>query len=63
MRLIWFLRMANWARNPPSARRVVLVFAVVAICLLLAGVEWFGLLPDGFGLRPSGGLPRFKPVP
>ena len=35
----WFLRMARWARNPPSAGRVKLVLAVIVLCLLLVGYE------------------------
>lgn len=41
-----FLRMARWARNPPSEKQVILVFAIVAVCLVVAGVEWLGLWPD-----------------
>ena len=37
--MIWFLRMARWARHPPSAGRVALVLAVVAVCLALYGVD------------------------
>ena len=45
-----FLRMARWARKPPSARRVVLGLMVIAACLALAALEWAGLLPDWFGI-------------
>lgn len=39
----WLLRMARWARNPPSPQRVKLVFGVVALCLALFAIEyWFG---------------------
>jgi hypothetical protein len=34
------VRMARWARHPPSAARVRLVAIVVAACLVLAGAEW-----------------------
>ena len=41
--MIWFLRMARWARNPPSTQQVVLVIAVIALCLGLYAVErWIG---------------------
>ncbi|MGB3314625.1 MAG: hypothetical protein WBB85_09440 [Albidovulum sp.] len=63
MNLRHFLRMAQWARNPPSAKRVALVFGVVALCLLLAGLEWAGVVPDGFGLAPGGDKPRIKTLP
>lgn len=42
----WFLRMAQWARNPPSEGRVKLVIAVVLICLAIVGIEWLGFWPD-----------------
>ena len=43
MNPLWLLRMSRWARRPPSARRVLLVLAVVAACLALAAVErWVG---------------------
>lgn len=35
----WMLRAVKWARNPPSARMVVFVILVVAVCVLLYGVE------------------------
>ena len=39
MNMRHFLRMAKWARNPPSEKRVKLGLAVIAICLLLFGIE------------------------
>lgn len=41
-----FLRMARWARNPPSEKRVKLVFAILLVCLLLFGIERLGYWPD-----------------
>lgn len=35
----WLLRMSKWARNPPSAGRVKLVLAVIAIALAIWGLE------------------------
>jgi hypothetical protein len=46
MHLTWFLRMARWARRPPSARRVVYVLAVIAVCLILFGIERVFGWPD-----------------
>ncbi|MDH5530899.1 MAG: hypothetical protein OEY05_12765 [Paracoccaceae bacterium] len=63
MRITHLLRMAKWARNPPSTRRVILVFSVVAICLVLAGGEWLGLFPDGFGLTTGRQTPKVRPLP
>ncbi|MBN9889049.1 hypothetical protein [Salipiger abyssi] len=43
MNPLWLLRMAKWARNPPSSGRVKLVLAVIAFCLALYAVErWVG---------------------
>jgi hypothetical protein len=43
---IWLLRASRWARNPPSADRVKLVFGVIALCLLIVGYEWIFGWPD-----------------
>lgn len=51
MRLIWFLRMARWAHRPPSAKRVKFVLGIVAVCLVLFGIERFLGWPDW--LTPS----------
>jgi len=42
----WFLRMSRWARNPPSKKRVQMVLAIAAVCLLIFGAERLGLWPD-----------------
>lgn len=42
----WFLRMAKWAHRPPSEARVKLVLAIIAIVLVIYGIEWLGLWPD-----------------
>jgi len=40
---VWLLRMARWARNPPSWGRVKLVVAVIVVCLALVAAErWIG---------------------
>lgn len=41
-----FFRMAKWARNPPSEKRVKLVLGVIALCLVLFGVERLFGWPD-----------------
>ncbi|MGI3167612.1 hypothetical protein ACRARG_00560 [Pseudooceanicola sp. C21-150M6] len=43
---LWFLRMSRWARNPPSAARVKLVLAVIALCLAIVGLEKLVGFPD-----------------
>ena len=46
MNPIWFLRMAQWVRNPPSMRTVLIVLAVIAACLVLFAVEWLVGWPE-----------------
>lgn len=52
--LLWLSRAKRWAQNPPSWGRVKLVLGVVAICLLIAGIEYFGLWPDWMTLDRRG---------
>lgn len=50
----WLMRAKRWAQNPPSESRVKLFFAVLAICLLIAGIEhWVGW-PDWATLDAAG---------
>lgn len=37
--LLWLLRAKRWVQQPPSWGRVKLVFAVIALCLVLVAVE------------------------
>lgn len=53
----WFLRMSRWARNPPSAKRVKFVFAIVAICLALFALEYMFGVPDWMKIERT----RFRP--
>jgi hypothetical protein len=46
MNPIWLIRMARWARNPPSPERVKLVLGVIALCLLIFGYEWMFGWPE-----------------
>lgn len=39
MNLHWLMRMSQWARKPPSWRRVMFVGAILAVCLALWGIE------------------------
>lgn len=47
------LRMAHWARNPPSERRVVFFLAVLAICLAIAALNWAGWWPEALTLQKT----------
>ncbi|AHM05176.1 hypothetical protein roselon_02882 [Roseibacterium elongatum DSM 19469] len=42
----WLLRAVGWVRNPPSAKMVKLVLAVIAVALALGAVERFLGWPD-----------------
>ncbi|MBD3677685.1 MAG: hypothetical protein HUJ27_04695 [Rhodobacteraceae bacterium] len=42
----WFWRMARWARRPPSEARVKLVLMVIALCVVLFGIEWLFGWPE-----------------
>ncbi len=58
--MFWFLRMKRWVQNPPSPRRIKLVFGVVLVCILLFLIERYVGWPDwltGNERRPR--LPRF----
>ena len=59
--LIWLIRASRWARNPPSTRTVLLVLAVVALGLGLAGLEHFGLWPDWATMERPAGLRPIRP--
>ncbi len=52
----WLLRMARWARRPPSRARLLLVVTVIALCLALLVVERLFGWPDW--LTPS----QFRPA-
>lgn len=53
--LLWLLRASRWARNPPKTRTVALVLVVIALSLLLVGLEHFGLWPEWAQMdRPRG---------
>jgi hypothetical protein len=42
----WLWRMSRWARNPPSAARVKLVFGVIVLAALIWGIDRLGYWPD-----------------
>ncbi|QEE35610.1 hypothetical protein FTO60_07760 [Octadecabacter sp. SW4] len=50
------LRMARWAKRPPSQKRVILVISVIVISLVIVGIErWIGF-PDWMAVQ--GGRPK-----
>jgi hypothetical protein len=55
--MIWLIRMAQWARRPPSARRAALVAGVAVASLTLVAIErWVGW-PDWLTLDRAGPPP------
>lgn len=55
--MVWLLRAVKWARNPPSARTVRLVFTVIGLALLVVLIEWLGLWPE-WATLDQGRAPR-----
>lgn len=51
MNLTWLLRMAKWARQPPSPKRVKLVLIVVAICFAIWGAELMWGWPEALNVN------------
>ncbi len=56
----WFFRMSRWGRNPPARRTVILYFLVIAICLMLFGLERLFGWPDWLTMdnTPRGRIAR-----
>ncbi len=48
----WLFRMARWAQNPPSEKRVIFVFGIVAVCLAVFAVEYFFGWPEVLSMDP-----------
>ena len=40
------MRAKRWAQNPPSAKRVKLVFGAIAIALAIIALEHYGFWPE-----------------
>ncbi len=57
--MMWLLRMARWARHPPSPARIKLIAGVIALCLMVYAIEqiwgWPAWLTVNSGKhKPSG---------
>lgn len=46
MNIAWLMRMRRWVQNPPSLRRVLMVFAIIAVAIAIYWIEHFGMWPD-----------------
>ena len=55
----WLFKMARWAQNPPSMKRVIFFSSILAICLTLAAIEMFIGWPEALSMNPRGN--RWKP--
>lgn len=53
------LRMAKWARHPPSAKRVRLVLGIVVFCIAIYAIERWIAWPDF--LSREVGTHRWRP--
>lgn len=58
MNLNWLLRMARWARHPPSPGRVKLVLGVILACLVIVGIEWLWGWPEWLTVNKAPRLPK-----
>ncbi|EYD71912.1 hypothetical protein [Limimaricola hongkongensis] len=54
MNIHWLLRLAHWARHPPSPRHMAMIAGVIIACLLLVGIEYFWGWPDALRVTPGG---------
>lgn len=58
MNPLWLMRMAKWARRPPSLRQVQIGAVVLALALAIWGLEALGLWPDWARIEKTPRLPR-----
>ena len=58
MNLVWLVRMARWARHPPSPGRVKLVLTVIALCFALYFIEYLWGWPDWLTVNGGGQAPE-----
>lgn len=57
MNLMHFLRMAKWARQPPSRKRLMATFAALGLVAALALIEYFVGWPEALTLDPARSRP------
>ncbi len=53
--MIWFVRMARWARHPPSQRYRTIVAVVLGLAAVMLAIEWIFGWPDALTPAP---IPR-----
>ena len=52
------MRMAKWARRPPSMRQVKIGAAILALCFAIFAVEYFIGWPEALTIERA---PKYKP--
>jgi len=55
--------MSQWARHPPSARRVMIGLGVLGLCFLIWRVERAGFWPDALTLDERPAKPKVHAAP
>lgn len=56
--MVWLMKARRWAQNPPSMRRVIFVFSIIAVAVAIFALDHFGVWPEALTLdrmprRPS----------
>ncbi|KFE35366.1 hypothetical protein [Thioclava atlantica] len=60
MNLTWLMRMAKWARRPPSMLHVKIAAVAIAAVIAIVVAEKLGLWPDWARVNPRG-LRHWRP--
>ncbi|MTJ04091.1 MAG: hypothetical protein FH759_05270 [Sediminimonas qiaohouensis] len=55
MNMRWIVRMARWARHPPSEKMVKLVLSIVAVAAVIYVIERYVGWPDWMSLDNTRG--------
>lgn len=54
----WLMRAAMWARNPPSAQQAKWLAILVAVCIGIGLIEYFGYWPEWAKLDRRPRIPK-----
>ena len=61
MEPLWLVRLSRWVRRPPSRRQAMVILAVVAMVLALAGIEAIWGWPEALTPTRAGGRLGLRP--
>lgn len=53
MNIMWLLRMARWARNPPGPARRRMLLVVIGLAVVIGGIEYLFGWPEALTLEPQ----------